>query len=1373
MDRSLIVGVPRKDKLALRWDRRGFLLGLVAALLLLAEGSALAGAQVTPRGDSGVRLVLSPGRYTVEEREMEGRVFRSIHLFGAGRLGEAGRPDLPVVGYWVALPDGFEARARVVAAEHDDLPGPVIEPAPEELLLPEGASVFRPARDEALYAASDWYPGGLVSVGEPARLRHQRMAPLEVRFFHVIPSTGLLRVYRRVEVEVEFVPSSGKDAAPAREPAGQEERWEGIYRGAVVNYDQGLAFRSRPVRAGASSPFRKNAALDEYKISVQEGGIYRISFSDLQAKGLAAGASIESMALYRRGFSDSLLAAGQDPFTQISLPFHVQDADGDGLFDNGEWILAYLPGFREDRMEKDIDDRYAFRSVYFLSFEGARSTFETRPGWRGFAGLAPLHSFPDSVRWEVDDFYNIDTPSDTVDLYFAVDKLVPRRVTELDLPAVDTLAPFAVKVMTVSTVPDVEYHRYLLTENSVGDTILDLYIGSEIGKLFKGERVLPGSILQTGINRFEYEGFRKLLIMSEESEGAGGFLDWYEIHADFLYRARKDYLRFSNGGERGRVQMELSGFTSPDVWVLDVTDPYRPVQLIADSVRSVGGAYSVAIQDSAGTPRAYVAATAEAAKTIPSSRIVKDAPTNLAGEEGDYLIIAYDDFTAAVEPLADFRRSRGYTVRVAAVSDVYDEFNGGVKDPLALQRYVRYGFERWSTAPMILLLVGDGFEDQKGVAGNNQYADFDYVPTYPIYQPNAELSGDHWDASDMWYVLLDGSSDFLADLLVGRLPAGDAGQVTTMVDKIVSYEDFGDDPWRNRLVFIADDAWVIQSSGQYRWGNQTQFQRNTVRFAEDLKQTAARGIDTVSVFVSGYASVFRDLCPYPGAPEDTSIADIECVVDLCHDGEGGVLEAIFSELNGGGAFLVNFQGHGNRNVLTHEVILRNGPDYLNQVSQDIRLHSDNQGRPYIFMAYGCSISEFDRFRSLGYESLTEEMVLSDRGGAVAAFASTGIEYLFPNLTLNESILKYFFQTPGVIPGVEPDTLPGWYAGIPRWRLGEAIALGMMDFVVNQRQDRRVIRRYALFGDPALELDAGTPHFDVTVEGAPVEDGALLTGRSDGGPVEIVARVHDEVGVVPESLLVFEAGEPVDTSGFTVRLDSALSTDGRSYRIDYSTQIRFGEYKIEFHAVDRNGRWGVFSLRVAVDVRVTFDGRSITPGDYVSREPALRAELTTPVPVEEEDLRFEIDGAALSIDTLQRVDEFRWLITSRPRLAGGEHTLLVGVQGLEKTYPFRVEDRFRVVDLLNFPNPSEGPTGFYYSLTDHADDVRVDVYTVSGKRIRVLRGLAGRVGYNENPGAWDGTDQDGDPVANGVYLFRLVARRGGETADAMGKAVLTR
>ena len=66
---------------------------------------------------------------------------------------------------------------------------------------------------------------------------------------------------------------------------------------------------------------------------------------------------------------------------------------------------------------------------------------------------------------------------------------------------------------------------------------------------------------------------------------------------------------------------------------------------------------------------------------------------------------------------------------------------------------------------------------------------------------------------------------------------------------------------------------------------------------------------------------------------------------------------------------------------------------------------------------------------------------------------------------------------------------------------------------------------------------------------------------------------------------------------------------------------------------------------------------------------------------------------------------------------------------------------------------------------------VEIFTVTGRLIRTISGLTGRAGYNENPGAWNGLDQDGDRIAYGTYLYRLTARRSGETATAIGKAVI--
>jgi hypothetical protein len=58
-------------------------------------------------------------------------------------------------------------------------------------------------------------------------------------------------------------------------------------------------------------------------------------------------------------------------------------------------------------------------------------------------------------------------------------------------------------------------------------------------------------------------------------------------------------------------------------------------------------------------------------------------------------------------------------------------------------------------------------------------------------------------------------------------------------------------------------------------------------------------------------------------------------------------------------------------------------------------------------------------------------------------------------------------------------------------------------------------------------------------------------------------------------------------------------------------------------------------------------------------------------------------------------------------------------------------------------------------------------TVSGRVVRELTQTdlgPLRIGTHQTDFAWNGTDQFGDPLANGVYLYRVVAR------DASGQVM---
>jgi hypothetical protein len=166
-----------------------------------------------------------------------------------------------------------------------------------------------------------------------------------------------------------------------------------------------------------------------------------------------------------------------------------------------------------------------------------------------------------------------------------------------------------------------------------------------------------------------------------------------------------------------------------------------------------------------------------------------------------------------------------------------------------------------------------------------------------------------------------------------------------------------------------------------------------------------------------------------------------------------------------------------------------------------------------------------------------------------------------------------------------------------------------------------------------------------------------------------------------------------------------------------------------------------------------------------------------------------EALEIVLDDGRRTD-FEWLpadsalagrsrrVRFEPELAAGPHTLRVAASDLHgntartQAVAFEVEDRFDLEFLGNHPNPFKRETVFAYRLTNRADRIQLRVYTVSGKRIRVFDD-ADMASPDYHEVTWDGTDEWGEPVANGVYFFRLTAVQGSDRREITGKIARTR
>jgi len=88
-----------------------------------------------------------------------------------------------------------------------------------------------------------------------------------------------------------------------------------------------------------------------------------------------------------------------------------------------------------------------------------------------------------------------------------------------------------------------------------------------------------------------------------------------------------------------------------------------------------------------------------------------------------------------------------------------------------------------------------------------------------------------------------------------------------------------------------------------------------------------------------------------------------------------------------------------------------------------------------------------------------------------------------------------------------------------------------------------------------------------------------------------------------------------------------------------------------------------------------------------------------------------------------------------------------------------EADFRISEFLNYPNPFENLTTFYFQATREVEKADIRVFTLAGRMIWEY------IGAVDGMTTWDGIDSDGDPVGNGVYLAQIEAS--GQVASGGG------
>ncbi|MEJ2195930.1 MAG: FlgD immunoglobulin-like domain containing protein, partial [Ignavibacteriaceae bacterium] len=140
-----------------------------------------------------------------------------------------------------------------------------------------------------------------------------------------------------------------------------------------------------------------------------------------------------------------------------------------------------------------------------------------------------------------------------------------------------------------------------------------------------------------------------------------------------------------------------------------------------------------------------------------------------------------------------------------------------------------------------------------------------------------------------------------------------------------------------------------------------------------------------------------------------------------------------------------------------------------------------------------------------------------------------------------------------------------------------------------------------------------------------------------------------------------------------------------------------------------------------------------------------------------------------------------VVTYTPDLPDGEYVLkvfgqntlgnMVDSTGVEKH--FIVSDELKLLNVYNYPNPTSGETYFTFKLTQIPDELNIKIYTVAGRLIKEISIPGSDLNFDFNKVYWDGRDEDGDNLANGVYLYKVVVTSGDNTEDVIQKLAIVR
>ncbi len=1265
---------------------------------------------------------------------------------------EAGMPDLRFTILPLAFPAQEGNIVRIIAADYEDIPSVNFRPTPT-LTIKEGVLVVEDyAENASIYAENRFLPGPVAELSPVQQSRSMLIGGVRIYPLQYNPATRTLRKYSRIVVEVVY----GAATLPRVSSTDHE-----LYDLMIMNAPEARSwqFASMPalnrVSSGAPSVL---ASGTWYRITVTDEGMYLLDANWFSNNGINL-SSIDprTIKIYGNGggeLSENPLAPR--PVDLVENAIHVE-GESDGQFNSGDHVLFYgraVQGVRYDATAKTMRHyihKYSRVNYYWLTLGGvAGKRMQTQQSITTTPFVTPT-KFIDAV-WVEPDTVNI----------------AKSGKNWVGLP----INPGGTQVRTFTLAGHIPNEPRTYRYNLVGSSVSGAtYNVRESGTIIGTHPIWPiaGFALATD-GRFEVTGAfpiqNSISQLSFEfvsgSAGATGWLDWVEIIYPRSFDPVNNSLRFRSPDTTAAVEYRLGQFTGA-AQIFNVTD-YANVR----RVNHTSGAFRAA--ERSGQLSEYLAVGTSALK-VPSG-VTRIDNQNLRGisQTYDYIIITSQEFRSAANRLKTHRENPAYgglRTIVVDVEEIYNEFSGGVPDISAIRDFLKYAYENWSlpTPPRFVCFFGQGSYDYKGISGTKS----SYVPTWQTAESYDDVAS---SASDDFFVRI--GSGTTPWFISGRINSRSPREAEQFIDKLIVYDtQSAKDPWQLRSIYVGDDG--ITPENPFEGEEHT-------RGAEAVASRTPDIFEKVKIYLEEYPAVqTAQGRRKPGAYQD-----------------------IIDNINRG-ALIVNFTGHGNPTVWTHEQV------FSTQTSIPLLF---NRNKFFVFFGATCNFSQFDDLnRTTGSELLMNRT----EGGAIGVVSASRKVYSAQNHQLNNGIYDRMFTQDA-------------FGRIRVERV--ATALYQYKQIWNNDNDEK----YFWMGDPAMRLQfpqsyavmdsinstpVGTTGSGavqlkalakVTVQGSIRTPANALDSTFSGRMTLVVNDATRRINIPSFGSFTYSApggliyrGENSVSNGrftatFVVPKDIAYADSTTRGRIvAYMTGTGGGEAagftsRIWIGGTETNIPIDTVGPVIRIYLGTTYDNsRSFRNGDVVNENPTLFVDLADSNGINTSTSgvghRIEawINNSAESRDMTEfytsKLNNYQEGTVTYPlrNLAQGRNTIRVrawdthnNASAAEAYFEVLSSDQLRVVDVMNYPNPFARTTAFTFRHNQALPvNATVKVYTLAGRLIRTLERFAVNESFVSIP--WDGRDRDGDEIANGVYLYKILVRTidGRFSSEVLGKLAVAK